>query len=318
MGLLLTGAGASTSARDTVAHPFRQALRGLSRDACKAVSMPVDEAVHRLRLVIKRLRALLRLMPRHRPKTPVTSWDSALRQISRRLAPFRDRHVRRDLLRHIVGKHFHEGKWMGRMTTSLDALPSAQPIVRDMASRLSELISDVTARHRNPPDFESCEKGLRRSWRRVRRYREAAVRAGAIEDFHGWRRWQKRMESQCRFMGVSVQRGGAFSLRDLHRLQEVIGNLHDADQLLEWLRNQRRSRQAKRHPPDSLLRRVKRLKRRLRRQVIRDSRRVFKGPLRAFFKHGPTLGFLLSQSGRQRVGPRSLARSPSPAAAAVR
>ena len=286
--------GASETAPDSLRDRFVLTLHSMAQESNIAAFAPIDDGIHRLRLVIKRLRALLRLMPQQRRADPVGSWDLRLRQISQRLAPSRDRCVRRRLLRKVVRPNSREDDWMNRMGSSLDPLSSTRLVLREMALKLAGIIFSLISRHRGHPDPDFCRKALRRSWRRVQRYRRAASRTGATEDFHGWRRWQKRMESQCHFMGMSDPRRGALALRELHLLQEEIGHLHDADQLLEWLCDQTQSRRASQQPPDSLVRRVKRLRSRLRRRVICDARRVFKGRWRAFLKHGPARGLLRS------------------------
>jgi CHAD domain-containing protein len=52
-----------------------------------------------------------------------------------------------------------------------------------------------------------------------------------MESFHAWRRWQKRLEAQLRL--TSPPSGKAFDRRmdRIHRLQELLGSLHDVDLL---------------------------------------------------------------------------------------
>lgn len=275
-----SGSGAFRKVLPSPAQLFSRALGQLGVEVQEALAMPADEGVHRVRLVIKRLRALLRLLPDSPGPLAHPRWDSTLRRLSHRLAPIRDRCVRESLLRRLLHAKASEWQWLERIQTARALVRSTRLVRNAAAKRLLKWIADLRASHPIVPDFECFRVALRQSWHRTEMHRKEACRTHAMAAFHRWRRWQKRWEFQCCFMAVSPSGKNDSLLRRLHTLQEGIGHLHDADQLLRWLRKQAHSRNTERHPPRSLIRRAEQLRRRLRKRVLRESRSIFTGHLR--------------------------------------
>lgn len=270
----------STTVSKSIARGFVRFLRGLEREAGRAVLMPADVGVHQLRRIIKRLRAVLRLCPVECHSGRGLSWDSALRALAHRLAPSRERRVRQSLLVRLVPAGEVQHPWMKRMQFSRGSLRSESRVRNNAARQLSRWISKIASMRPVPPNERLVRRALRDSWSRMEESRRAALRSRSITDLHRWRRRQRRWEIQCHFMGLPADWRRSSVARSFRRVHGEIGRLHDVDQLLEWLTHRAHSGDVHLRPPKPLLRRVKRWRRRLRRRVLGRSHRGLTKQLR--------------------------------------
>jgi CHAD domain-containing protein len=191
-----------------------------------------DLAIHQLRLVGKALRAALRLADEGDPAPDLLELDQSIRATAAAIAGSRDAVVLSRLLGRLAEEASPEvqaaaaalgTQWTTQATTSGDIVRAADSLV-ELAGRLgSELAERV-----NADGIADC---LRRSLQKVARHQRRARRSGKMESFHAWRRWQKRLEAQLRL--TSPPSGKAFDRRmdRIHRLQELLGSLHDVDLL---------------------------------------------------------------------------------------
>lgn len=191
-----------------------------------------DLAVHQLRLVGKALRAALRLADEGDPAPDLLELDQSIRAIAATIAGSRDAVVLSRLLGRLAEEASPEvqaaaaalgTQWTTQATTSADIVRAADSLV-ELAGRLGPELAERV----NADGIADC---LRRSLQKVARHQRRARRSGKMESFHAWRRWQKRLEAQLRL--TSPPSGKAFDRRmdRIHRLQELLGSLHDVDLL---------------------------------------------------------------------------------------
>lgn len=191
-----------------------------------------DLAIHQLRLVAKALRAALRLADDGDPAPDLLELDQAIRAAAATVAGSRDAVVLAHLLDRLVRDASPDvqavastlgAQWTKHASAAGDTLKAAEALV-NLAGKLGpELATRVSA-----DGIADC---LRRSLHKVTRHQRRARQSGQMESFHAWRRWQKRLEAQLRL--TSPTSGKAFDRRmdRIHKLQELLGSLHDADLL---------------------------------------------------------------------------------------
>ncbi len=195
------------------------------------------ESVHQVRLVLKALRALIRLFPNPGSGTPPGGLDDRLKLLGRQLSPVRDREVAQATLRELVRKHGGRTErnaahawlrsWVG---------PSVEPdaTTRDATiAALSGLGPGLRRHLRRAASPSGLSGALNHSLCKARRHHQHAERSGKPESFHAWRRWQKRLEAQLRWSGGSERLKPLVG--KLHALQEDLGRLHDLDVLAHLL-----------------------------------------------------------------------------------
>lgn len=191
-----------------------------------------DLAIHQLRLVAKALRAALRLADEGDPAPDLLELDQLIRNAATSVAGSRDAVV----LSQLLGRLVHDASpeiqataatlgslWTTQVAAAGDTVRAANALV-ELAGKLGpELAARV-----NADGIADC---LRRSLHKVTRHHRRARQSGKMESFHAWRRWQKRLEAQLRL--TSPTSGKAFDRRmdRIHKLQELLGSLHDVDLL---------------------------------------------------------------------------------------
>lgn len=195
----------------------------------------LPEQIHRLRKRTKKLRSLVRVIGGHLAGHQVDL--ITLRDMARRLAGLRDAEV---------------------MLTTFDALggPDALRLRLDQArataygdatlqSRLDRVRDDLTAlRHRiadwhlNAKDFALLETGIRRTWHRCCTRMDQVRKSPHPETIHDWRKRVKDHAYQARLLQPIWPEALAPTIATAMQLEEQLGQIHDLDLLIDWLRQQ--------------------------------------------------------------------------------
>ena len=238
-------------------------------------------AIHQLRLVAKALRAALRLADEGDPAPDLLELDQAIRSTAASVAGTRDAVVLSQLLCRLVKDASQEVQaaaavlsthWTTQATSAGDTVRAAESLV-ELAGKLgSQLAVRVNA--------EGIADCLRRSLHKVARHQQRARQSGKMESFHAWRRWQKRLEAQLRL--TSPPSGKAFDRRmdRIHKLQELLGSLHDVDLLSLRLSQKGSTRGVPLKVRSELFRLVTARQDRLRKKVLRRGAAVLDGKTR--------------------------------------
>lgn len=191
-----------------------------------------DLAIHQLRLVAKALRAALRLADEGDPAPDLLDLDQSIRAAAATVAGSRDAVVLAQLLSRLVRDASPDvqavastlsAQWTQHASAVGDTLKAADALV-DLAGKLGpELATRVSA--------EGIADCLRRSLHKVTRHQRRSRQSGKMESFHAWRRWQKRLEAQLRLTSPTSGKAFARRMERIHKLQELLGSLHDVDLL---------------------------------------------------------------------------------------
>ena len=204
---------------------------GLARDE----ALEADERVHEVRLCLKRARAVVALVAVEVGK-PALRDDRRLREIGRALGPWRDRAVAREALARLartpdrargvpVDSSSPLDRWLHRALATDDAgarLAAA-------AAALERAVGIVGGWHVGH-GRRAARAGFEDAYRRARRAYRRAGEGAAPEDFHAWRKADKRLGYQVELLAARAPGAGAGGAR-LKQLAWVLGDLHDLEVL---------------------------------------------------------------------------------------
>jgi CHAD domain-containing protein len=231
----------------SVETAFRRIVAGQCARAIEEVAAAdVPEAVHAVRKRCKRLRALFRLV---RPVFPdYAAANGAVRDAAQVLSGTRDADVLIATAEALFARH---GRTLDRRAVA--AVRAALGARRDIAAgaaggcgqieaRLGEFreaIGDIAARSADWSLTGSGVKALRggyaATYRRARKDMRRAVRRGAHEDFHEWRKPVKYHANQTLLLRRLLPGGAGRRTDALDALAETLGDAHDLFVLREVL-----------------------------------------------------------------------------------
>jgi len=149
------------------------------------------EAVHAIRITIKRLRAILRLVRPGIGETIFEQENARLRKAAHRLSLARVRQVARRTLLALSLSNKHEQEAAATVLAGLEAATdpetSIEQAIRRVASNLQQTRRNLHRLRIAETDWNIVEAGLRAVYRQGRRRMMIAFADGADEAFHKWR-----------------------------------------------------------------------------------------------------------------------------------
>jgi CHAD domain-containing protein len=194
------------------------------------------DAIHRSRVIVKKLRAWLRLLHQHRHSTHWQAADKALRQIARSLSEQRDDQVLGDTV-----------LWLGSNSADVAAradcrklhglLPHTRKATRERPTVSAE-IRQLCLPDRQLLQPTALLEGLRLAYARTRRLSRAALAdpesPKTPEKLHRLRKWVKYLHYQLKLLfsgdDIELLQPGA-----LDQLGSTLGRIHDLHELLRTL-----------------------------------------------------------------------------------
>jgi hypothetical protein len=267
--------------------------------------VPSEQAVHDTRKALKRVRALVRLLREELGEQAFARENGALRDIARRLAGARDAEVMASTLERLL----HNGHERRSARRDAAKLRRRRPVgelrvqlaaerdratkrgLGDAAARDATLGELYAVRRRvmawglpERPGFQLTEPGLRRLYRQGRRRYGRALRAKPRDTraLHQWRKRVKDLRYAAQMLGLRELAGRADDL------QERLGEEHDLALLAARVSapdsplaggGKRRSRARK-----GVLKLIARRRARLRKQALREGRRLYEHKPKRFAK----------------------------------
>ncbi len=228
----------------------------LDRALDAMATRPLGQAVHEMRKVTKRLRAVLRLVRPGLGETRYRFENRALRDAARLLAPLRDADVMVEAVEGIR-RRFEDLLQPIVFSTVLDRLETRRERVHAAAgdteawSQASYTLRSARARYAAWPvdedaarahgmrlishRFDSVGGGVGRTYSRGREEMADARRRPTADNFHAWRKRTKYLRHQLEILSPlwpEVVGGHAASLE---RLGDLLGEEHDLAELLRLL-----------------------------------------------------------------------------------
>ena len=221
------------------------ALRGLETDAAQRA-----DAVHDIRLHLKKLRAVLRLV-RGELGGDYQQENACFREAGHALSGPRDAQAALKQLGELAQRarqlHGDDASlrdalelWRRRLTENQCALDG--PSTTELWGRIADALRSATERVESWSDkgrgFESIAAGLENSYRRGRRAMIAALRDPRPETLHEWRKQAKYHRYQINLMEDAWPELMKSRTASLKRLSDLLGDDHDLVVLGESARNQ--------------------------------------------------------------------------------
>jgi len=263
-----------------------------------------DEAtVHELRKLLKRVRAIVRLLRVELGAKRFARENAALRECGRRVAGARDAEVMVDTLDALLGR---DPRLAGRGAVAalraqlVREREAARAAGRDPRLR-GAVVADLRAlraralgwqlRERGGDPSSLVAPGVERLYAEGRKRMRRARRRGDFESMHAWRKRVKGL----RYAAETLDRGGAArklkSGRRLHRvarradrLGELLGEEHDLALLARTVRGHGELFAGQRKARKRLLQGIARRRKRLRGRALREGKRLYERKPQTFVR----------------------------------
>ncbi len=220
---------------ENISNGYVRVLREISSRARvrgKSSRIPEVEAIHDVRVFIKRLRAMLWFA---RPALPAAVEKEARERLTtsaRLLAGERDLAVARITLERLGRKTEHPGKRVAvaRATRccSQDAGEAGKNTLRNQLKKSSDLlrqtIKDIITNASEDLRWLSPSKRLKKAIQTTHEAGKKAQRTKDDTDFHVWRKKAKRL---LYIAELTTDPGHSVAQKQLNKLQTLLGNDHD-------------------------------------------------------------------------------------------
>ncbi len=164
-----------------------------------------DEAIHDVRVSVKKIRALLRLIRDSLGKTYKVE-DKAYREVGRNLSKVRDSAAMLETIDRLT-EHFADqlaGDAFASIRTPLRQAKTRRPQARKQSMReAAKSLREARKRLKDWPDIttqQSLSRGLKRVFKNGRTGFDAAVNHPGVETFHEWRKQVKHLLNQTRIL----------------------------------------------------------------------------------------------------------------------
>lgn len=198
-------------------------------------------AVHETRKVLKRIRALLKLVRSGLPREVYKHENVRFRDIARSLAGTRDRDVLRATAARLAeGASAKARKTAAALTSdhgddAEDAPGAAKPAVREAIDALEKARTDLATLRFDKKGFSVVRRGLKASYRAGRSAMHEVLDEHHDEEFHEWR---KGVQAHWRQMQLLTRAWpGVFEARAAlaKEISELLGEDHDLAVLIDRL-----------------------------------------------------------------------------------
>jgi CHAD domain-containing protein len=232
--------------RESLLSAFAGAMRSARRFALAATEDP-KTAVHEFRKAIRRARSVVRLLRPSLGRRAAAGLVHELRHALAETSSLRDDDVLVATVAGVAGDDpelFVEAAELAARVGSAerpvpaDVLKGALPILR----RLPPALEVVLPREYSTPDLE---RGLARTYRRVQRTLEHAIRTRADADFHQWRKRVKELRYQLELLASIASPPLKAREKALSALARELGEVTDLAVMCSRLRAEGGSRQGR-------------------------------------------------------------------------
>ena len=190
-----------------------------------------EEALHRLRTTIKRIRALLRLI---RPAVESAFFDrenERLRTAARLLSGTRDSEVARETLKALPARHQSTREAMNAVLPGLEKrverAKAHKANVNEIKARLEQTIQGFRQLQLPGTDEEVINTGVRMVYKQGRRRMKSAIRTGDADAYHRWRIRAKHLYYELQFLEPIWPKRLHRMISRLSKLQDRLGLDHD-------------------------------------------------------------------------------------------
>ena len=202
------------------------------------------EAVHRVRMEIKKLRAILRLVRKASGSAFCIREAELLRQAAKSLAQVRDSQVtlkalndlRDDFKGQLSTRAFKQIK-QGLEQRCEQALRDfvRKSSFKTVRSNFSKAIGNIRQVRFSATGWEALGPGLTRSYSRGRRCKAACIKTPCPETLHEWRKRVKDLWYQVRLLRPLWPEQICATASELKTLSDLLGNDHDLVMLQDGL-----------------------------------------------------------------------------------
>ncbi|MBV8330167.1 MAG: CHAD domain-containing protein [Verrucomicrobia bacterium] len=187
------------------------------------------EDIHAIRVIIKRLRALLRLIRPVLNKTVFDRENSRLRTAAHRLAFERDADVARQTLAMLPRSQGHQAEAVKMLSSQKngDSQPETIQARNYVEMDLERTRRSLHGMRISRAGWDAIEPGLTAVYRKCRKRMQRALRRGEDDAFHKWRITVKHLYYELQMLRPVWPKRLDKMIARLSQLQEKIGTDHD-------------------------------------------------------------------------------------------
>lgn len=229
------------------------------------------EAVHRIRLVLKFLRALLKLSSTAIGRRFYRQENTRLKKAARALSPWRDStvitHTVKKVGRKLSAKHRRiiRNALAGQKNCQHTAHKrKLRTVMQNAVTAIQITEGMLTGQALKPDGWSAIEEGLKRSYHQVNHSLNLIKPSDTDEAYHERRKLTKQLFYHLTLLEPVWPKHLARLLRQLRQLQELLGKDHDVVVVRELLQNAKTGT-AKEHA--GLAKRLQRMNRLMRREI---------------------------------------------------
>ena len=237
---------------ESVTRATRRVARELLDDTTRLIRNPkvsLDIRTHEARKAIKKLRGMLRLVESSsRRGRADRALDKDLRDVARKLAPFRDSDVMRAAL-HVAAKGSH-GLLDNKTAEAIhDCVTDHHPVEKSTqavslalyATDVTSLADKIAASKIHTRTLSALRKSYLKTCNTAQNLMRKVLTGKASEaDFHEWRKFVKYHFYHTRLLAGLYGKQARKRAKDANELEEILGQHHDLAVLAERIKAHRR------------------------------------------------------------------------------
>jgi len=214
---------------------YYQLHADLQRLSLGEKNSPADlQMLFSARKATKRMRALLRCMRGVLSTGQFTQLQNFYRKLSACIAPLRDAYVLERLLKSLPGNLLdekHKKSLQAKLVAAYD--DKAQQQARQLLVQLWQQWSELQPRSKNTEDHKVFWLEL---WQKALCDWQKAVKKRQVHYWHEARRSAKYLYFSLDFLGARLPRALQQLQRQIGDFAELLGNMHDIDVKIDWLK----------------------------------------------------------------------------------
>lgn len=247
-------------------------LSAFSRVDGQPKAAKLAERLHALRVQTKRLNALLELLRANLTKRDRERTRRKLKEIRKRFSNARDRQVMEEVLTGTSTKlprsaHKEVSGWIRGAFGGVSLAPSSREILRT-EDQLAAVLRARTLKPVTDAELQGlCINGLRRLYKEARQGGHRARKKRRMKDFHESRRQTKNLKLGMEICQVARIKIADDLLQQFAEVEQALGRFRDLSMALEFAREE--------NAPRVLKREVKRRRRKVLRNALRSSKKLF-------------------------------------------
>ena len=236
---------AGSSASSEIKRILREEADSALNQVNGAPQPDPETAIHEARKSVKKLRALLRLISTHLPRSVYKRENSHLRDVGRRLYELRDAEAVIEAFDKVSGDlHLTPAvltaaqERLAENKRQIEDRVDREDVFQEVAEAITECRNRLTKLRLSPDGFPLLEAGLQRTYKQGRKAKAHARKKETPEAFHDWRKRVKDHWYHARLLSEVGSEDWSRRLQRLKELEGLLGDDHNLVVLSEYFKKE--------------------------------------------------------------------------------